>query len=126
MTGDQRRQRTALINLGSGYRIIGEYDIAETFLVEARQLVSADGSTDATVAADIRLAELDRCRNRYAEAEQRLRAVISQIDAGDSALFLDFALQHLGKVLTDYDQFDNAGRHSNDACCYVRRNRIRT
>ncbi|MEJ7838800.1 MAG: hypothetical protein WKF81_08285 [Thermomicrobiales bacterium] len=107
-SGDRRRLRTVLANLGSGYRILGDFERADTCLIEARRLASADGSTVATIAADIRLAELDRCHNRYAEAEQRLRSVIDRIEVSESDQFLDFALQHLGKVLIDSGQFDDA------------------
>lgn len=118
-TGDHRFVRTAMVNLGSGYRILGDFGSAEACLIEARHLARADGSIAATIAADIRLAELDRCRNRYAAAEQRLRSVIGQIEASESGQFLDYALQHLGKVLIDSGQFEDASQML-ERCLHLR------
>ena len=84
--------------VGTAERILGHHDAAvatlEKCLAHAQELDDAR----ALAVARIRLGEALRCADRLAESEDLLRAAVAETKG--TPLY-DFALQHLGKCLTD-------------------------
>jgi tetratricopeptide (TPR) repeat protein len=95
---DERERLLILGYLGNVERILGRHGEAIVALRECVELAGRLGDHRAEVVARIRLGEALRCADRLAEAEAVLRAVVE--DTQGQPLH-DFALQHLGKCLTD-------------------------
>jgi tetratricopeptide (TPR) repeat protein len=100
-SGDPVRLRKALTWIGTARRIARQYDRAERELGEALELAQASGDPAQAVGEMIRLAELERCRDDFTRSETMLRVALAVIRKGGDARLEDFALQHLGKTLTD-------------------------
>jgi tetratricopeptide (TPR) repeat protein len=107
-SGDPVRLRKALTWIGTARRIARQYDRAERDLGEALELAQATGDPSQSIGEMIRLAELERCRDDFTRSETMLRVALAVIRKGGGERFEDFALQHLGKTLTDAGRTDEA------------------
>ncbi len=70
----------------------------------ARKLADTRGIT----ANRIRLATAHFYQDEHAFAEIELRQIITDIEAGDDTIFLDYAWQHLGKCLAEQERYPEA------------------
>jgi tetratricopeptide (TPR) repeat protein len=84
--------------LGNAERILGNHDAAIAALEECLAQAHELDNARALAVARIRLGEALRCADRLAESEDLLRAAVAETDGTP---LHDFALQHLGKCLTD-------------------------
>ena len=89
--------------LGNGLRILARHDEAVACHRRAVALAVALDRPRTEVAATIRLGEALRNLNAFADAEDVLRRALERIrgNRSDLGAYEDFALQHLGKCLTD-------------------------
>lgn len=84
--------------LGEACRLAGRLDAADAALTEALIASISSGKARSITAGLIRLGELRRCEDRFAEAEKLLREALLLADERghpDCAVYRDFALQHL-------------------------------
>ena len=102
-TGDRRAALALLGYLGNGFRILGRHAEAIAHHERAVALASTWGRPKAEAAAMIRLGEAHRNADNLNVAERILRTALDRVRANrvDLGVYEDFALQHLGKCLTD-------------------------
>lgn len=107
--GNQRAMIRILGYLGE--RLAGRLDEADATLSEALTASRLAKDARSIVVGLIRLGELRRCQDRYADAEVFLREALAIAeDPGhpECAMYRDFALQHLGKTVLDAGRRDEA------------------
>jgi HTH-type transcriptional regulator, pleiotropic regulator of extracellular virulence genes len=110
--GDDQARLRLLGYLGNAERVLGNHPQAIAHLREALRLAEHLGDRGSKAAALIRLGEAHRCADEFEEAERLLREAA---EATRGLPLHDFALQHLGKCLTDQARFDDAIRSLSEA-----------
>jgi tetratricopeptide (TPR) repeat protein len=91
--------------LGNAERILGNHGAAIATLEECVAHAQHLDDANAQATALIRLGEALRCADRAGESEDLLRAAVAGTEGGS---LHDFALQHLGKCLTDQSRTEEA------------------
>lgn len=121
---DDHAVRRLLGYLGNGYRILGCPTEAIARLQECFELADASNDARGRTVARIRLGEAYRCCDRLEESEMSLRAALAETHANARlADVRDFALQHLGKCLTDQGRVGEAVTSLEEALSLRKRKR---
>lgn len=103
--GDERAIVRLLGYLGNAERMLGNHAQAIAHHGEALRLAECLGDRRSMGVALIRLGETYRCADEFADAERLLQQAVEETRGQP---LHDFALQHLGKCLTDRGRFDDA------------------
>ncbi len=106
--GDREARLHLLGQLGSDQWALGNLLEADMFLTESVALARTLGDLRRAAAYTIRLATVRQDGGGHAEAESMLRAALSQTEQPETAIYHDFALQHLGKCLVEMEEIAEA------------------
>lgn len=98
--------------LANAERALGNYDRAASRLGECLAVAEQTGDERAVTVTLIRLGEVFRSAERLVDAERYLRMALARSRGGSLE---DFALQHLGKCLTDAGRLDDARGYLSEA-----------
>jgi len=105
---DNGERRAALGRLGDLLRVGGRTNEAIPALEQALHLARRAGDVRGVRANRVRLAIARQYANEHDAARAALEALVAEIDGDDDKAYLDYAVQHLGKVYAEREEWDRA------------------
>lgn len=105
------RERLACLGrIGDLTRLTGDFEEGEAALAEAMQLAAAEGDHTTRLVNRLRLAVLWHYKGSPGLARTTFRTLLSERDRDFRRGYADFVLQHLGKLLVELGEHEEAER----------------